>query len=104
MNGPRFQIVIFSNQSKISLKKGKDGDMPALSNFKKKLTALMTQLDLPMSVYASTEATEYRKPRPGMWAEFVDDYDLDVVGVDMSNSVYVGDAAGRPGDFAATDQ
>jgi bifunctional polynucleotide phosphatase/kinase len=64
----------------------------------------MTQLDLPMSVYASTEATEYRKPRPGMWAEFRDDYDLDVVGVDMSNSVYVGDAAGRPGDFAATDQ
>ncbi|KAJ5973898.1 hypothetical protein N7481_011108 [Penicillium waksmanii] len=98
-----FQIVLFSNQSKISLKKEKGADSKSLSNFKEKLTAIMTQLDLPMSVYASTEATEYRKPRPGMWAEFRDDHDLDVVGVDMSNSVYVGDAAGRPGDFAATD-
>ncbi|KAK5796732.1 hypothetical protein VI817_006016 [Penicillium citrinum] len=99
-----FQIVLFSNQKKVSLKKEKAGDSKSLSNFKEKLTAIMTQLDLPMSVYAATGDTEYRKPRPGMWKEFSEDFDLDVVGVDLAKSVYVGDAAGRPGDHSATDR
>lgn len=88
---------------KISLKKEKGGDSKSLSNFKEKLSAIMTQLDLPLSVYAATGATEYRKPRPGMWKEFMEDFDLEVDGIDLANSVYVGDAAGRPGDHSATD-
>lgn len=103
-NDNSFQIVLFSNQKKVSLKKEKTGDSKSLSNFKEKLTAIMTQLDLPMSVYAATGDTEYRKPRPGMWNEFSEDFDLDVVGVDLAKSVYVGDAAGRPGDHSATDR
>ena len=42
----------------------------------------MTELDFPVSVYAATTDPEYRKPRLGMWREFLDDYDLDIAGVD----------------------
>ncbi|KAJ5818359.1 hypothetical protein N7474_003950 [Penicillium riverlandense] len=105
--GPRFQVVVVSNQKKISLKKdlkGGHSDSKSLATFKEKTTAVMTQLEVPLSVYAATENDEYRKPRMGMWREFLDDYDLDVAGVDLSGSVFVGDAAGRPGDHSSTDR
>ncbi|KAJ6092963.1 hypothetical protein N7486_008252 [Penicillium sp. IBT 16267x] len=101
-----YQLVIFSNQKKISIQKemkaGK-ADSKSLAIFKEKLTAIMTQLKLPISVYAATEHDNYRKPRTEMWKEFVDDYDLDVVGVDIKNSFFVGDAAGRPKDHSSSD-
>jgi bifunctional polynucleotide phosphatase/kinase len=65
--------------------------------------AVMAELDFPFSVYAATTDPEYRKPRMGMWREFLDDYDLDVAGVDLAASFFVGDAAGRPGDHSAAD-
>ncbi|KAJ5625954.1 hypothetical protein N7510_002263 [Penicillium lagena] len=102
-----FQVVVVSNQKKISLKKDlKSGhsDSKSLATFKEKTSAIMTQLELPLSVYAATENDEYRKPRMGMWRELLDDYDLDVAGVDLSGSVFVGDAAGRPGDHSSTDR
>ncbi|KAJ5709949.1 Polynucleotide kinase 3 phosphatase [Penicillium malachiteum] len=101
-----YQVVIFSNQKKISIQKeikaGKT-DSKSLTMFKEKLTAIMSALNIPMSVYAATQATEYRKPRLGMWREFIDDYDLDVIGIDHKESFFVGDAAGRPNDHSATD-
>lgn len=39
-----------------------------------------------------------------MWQEMIDDYNLDVHGVDLENSYLVGDAAGRKGDFADSDR
>lgn len=102
----RYQLVIFSNQKKISIQKemkaGK-ADSKSLAIFKEKLTAIMTTIELPISVYAATEDDNYRKPRTGMWKEFVDDYDLDVVGIDMKNSLFVGDAAGRLKDHSSSD-
>lgn len=106
-DGSRFQVVVVSNQKKISLKKDLKGglsDSKSLATFKEKSAAVMTQLEVPLSVYAATENDEYRKPRMGMWREFLDDYDLDVAGVDQSESVFVGDAAGRPGDHSSTDR
>ncbi|KAJ5611599.1 Polynucleotide kinase 3 phosphatase [Penicillium herquei] len=98
--------VIFSNQKKISIQKelkaGKT-DSKSLTMFKEKLTAIMSALNIPMSVYAATQDTEYRKPRLGMWREFIDDYDLDVIGIDHKESFFVGDAAGRLNDHSATD-
>lgn len=64
----------------------------------------MQHLDIPMSIYAATEDDEYRKPRLGMWREFLDDYDLDVDGVDLPGSVFVGDAAGRTRDHSNSDR
>ncbi|KAJ5468617.1 hypothetical protein N7475_006369 [Penicillium sp. IBT 31633x] len=107
LNAEGFQVVIFSNQKKISVQKdikGGRSDSKSLSNFKEKMTAVMTELDFPISVYAATTDPEYRKPRLGMWREFLDDYDLDVAGVDLPASFFVGDAAGRPGDHSAVDR
>ncbi|KAL2864600.1 putative DNA 3'-phosphatase Tpp1 [Aspergillus lucknowensis] len=105
LNANGYHVVIISNQKAISLKKDKTGgDSKSLTNFKARVSAVMRQLDINMSVYAATEDDDYRKPRPGMWREFVDDYDLDVTGVDTSESVFVGDAAGRPTDHSSVDR
>lgn len=96
-----------TNQKKISIQKElKAGrsDSKSLANFKEKVSAIMRQLDIPMSVYAATEDDENRKPRLGMWKEFLDDYDLDADGVDLPNSLFVGDAAGRPKDHSSSDR
>ena len=92
-------LVIISNQAGISLKrdpKTLKGDMKRLSAFKEKVGAVLTQLDIPMNVYAATAQDQFRKPRSGMWQQMLEDYEL-VEGdsVDLAGSFYVGDAAGR---------
>jgi len=103
-----YQVVVISNQKRISLQselKGGRSESKSLSNFKERATAVMRQLDVPMSIYAATQYDEYRKPRMGMWKEMLDDYDLDVgEGVDLQDSFFVGDAAGRPGDHSCADR
>ena len=102
-----YQVVIFSKQKMIKIQKViKQGqsESKSLSNCKEKLAAVMTQLDIPISVYAATTDPEYRKPRLGMWREFQDDYDLDVLGIDLKESFFVGDAAGRPADHSNVDR
>ena len=109
-----YLIVILSNQSRISLKDNKKSlqkDMASLTNFKSQLSSILGQLDLPINVFAATEQDKYRKPRVGMWEEVLDDYDLQAEGaVDMANSFYIGDAAGREKtdrrkrDHAASDR
>ncbi|KAF7597450.1 hypothetical protein BBP40_003697 [Aspergillus hancockii] len=103
----KYHVIVISNQKAISLKKEMKGgrsESKSLTNFKEKVTAIMKQLDIPLSVYAATLDDSYRKPRIGMWSEFLDDYDFDVSGVDLSNSVFVGDAAGRPNDHSQVDR
>lgn len=109
-----FRIIILSNQSTISLKdnpKVIQKDSVSLINFKSQLTAILQQLDLPISVYAATGQDVYRKPRAGMWKEMLEDLEVDGPGmVDMDASFYVGDAAGRekspkrPKDHACSDR
>ncbi|EAW11171.1 putative DNA 3'-phosphatase Tpp1 [Aspergillus clavatus NRRL 1] len=102
-----YHVVIITNQKRISLtqslSKGRS-DSKSLTNFKERAAAVMRQLDIPVSVYAATEDDEHRKPRTGMWREFVEDWDLDVYGVALDESFYVGDAAGRPGDHSTVDR
>lgn len=102
-NRSRYQVVVVSNQKQISLKKGAT-ESKSYNNFKEKVTAVLNDLDVPLSVYAATESDEYRKPRLGMWREFLEDYDLDVSGVDLKSSFFVGDAAGRPRDHSQVDR
>ncbi|KAL1996975.1 hypothetical protein VTN49DRAFT_7840 [Thermomyces lanuginosus] len=101
-------VVVISNQKKVSLKnelKGGQSESKSLSNFKEMTTAVMRQLDIPLSIYAATQYDDYRKPRTGMWKEFLDDYDLDIDDrVDLEGSVFVGDAAGRQGDHSCVDR
>jgi bifunctional polynucleotide phosphatase/kinase len=95
----RYLVAIVSNQGGISLKpdpKTIKSDQKRLADFKAKVSAVLNQLDMPISVYAATARDQYRKPRTGMWAEMLDDYDLDAASsVDLENSFFVGDAGGR---------
>ncbi|KAL1612424.1 DNA kinase/phosphatase Pnk1 [Paraconiothyrium brasiliense] len=71
-------------------------DQKRLADFKAKVSTVFTQLELPISVYAATSHDRYRKPRVGMWVELLEDHDLERAGtVDLDNSFFVGDAAGR---------
>ncbi|KAL3472793.1 polynucleotide kinase 3 phosphatase-domain-containing protein [Aspergillus californicus] len=105
LNKEGFQLVIMSNQKAVRLKKEKTGgDSKSLTILKGRLSNMMKELNVPLSAYAATADDEYRKPRAGMWREFVDDYDLDVTGIDTLKSIFVGDAAGRPNDHSLADR
>jgi DNA 3'-phosphatase len=95
----RYLVAIVSNQGGISLKsdpKTVKSDQKRLADFKGKVSAVLHQLDVPISVYAATSRDQYRKPRTGMWKELLADYDLgDANAVDLDNSFFVGDAGGR---------
>ncbi|KAF2184429.1 PNK3P-domain-containing protein [Zopfia rhizophila CBS 207.26] len=94
-----YLVAVLSNQGGISLKgdpKTVKSDQRRLANFKTKVSAVLTQLDLPISVYAATGRDQYRKPRVGMWQELLEDYDIvPAASIDLENSFFVGDAGGR---------
>lgn len=96
--------MILSNQAGISLRpnpKSANSDMKRLADFKSKISAVLSQLDLPITVYAATGHDLFRKPRTGMWEQMLKDYGLTTeTDVDLSECQFVGDAAGRAGDKA----
>lgn len=105
-----YNIVVISNQGGVSLKpntKGPKAQTSKVASFKAKVSAVFNQLDLPISIYAATEKDVYRKPRTGMWAELLDDYDIQP---DLEQCIFVGDAGGRhaegrkPKDFSCSDR
>ncbi len=97
-----YLIVILSNQGGIGLKQSSKTlkmDQKRLGDFKSKVSAVFTQLDFPISLYAATSQDQFRKPRTGMWQTLLHDYKLEEAGsVDLDNSFFVGDAGGRPAD------
>ncbi|OWP01550.1 polynucleotide kinase 3 phosphatase [Marssonina coronariae] len=108
-----FRVVIVSNQGGISLKpdiKAPKSSLSKLSLFQSKVSAVLGQLDIPISIYAATGKDKYRKPRTGMWTEILDDYDITPGDLDIDNSIFVGDAGGReafnkqPKDFSCSDR
>ncbi|KAE8453109.1 hypothetical protein EG329_012296 [Mollisiaceae sp. DMI_Dod_QoI] len=112
-SGKSFTIVVISNQGGITLKP--DAKMPKAQQskveaFKTKVSAVFSQLDIPISIYAATEKDIYRKPRTGMWTELLSDCEICPADLDLERSVFVGDAAGRraspgqPKDFSCSDR
>jgi bifunctional polynucleotide phosphatase/kinase len=96
-----YRVVILSNQAGLTLnfepnyKGPKAAAQKRVSEFKQKCNAILSNLDLPCSLYAATGRDIYRKPRPGMWREVCDDYDIPEADVDLENSFFIGDAGGR---------
>ena len=94
-----YLVAIVSNQGGISLRpdpKTVKSEQKRLADFKGKVSAVLTQLDLPVSIYAATGRDKFRKPRSGMWHELLEDYDLESAdAVDLEDSFFVGDAGGR---------
>lgn len=111
-NPGRYQVVILSNQGGITLKTALKQDPKRLAEFKAKIGALMNHFNFPVNLYAATERDHNRKPRTGMWSRMLEDFNLrDEEGVNLEQSFYVGDAAGRIGDdkgdvndFASSDR
>lgn len=97
-----YSVVVFTNQGGIGLGKVKPND------FKAKVDSIQNSLEVPLLVIAATESDKYRKPSKGMWEYFINNYNKGKK-VIMSDSYYVGDAAGRPAakgrkkDFSDTD-
>jgi DNA 3'-phosphatase len=109
-----FRVVVLSNQAGISLKtdpKTPKAQRSRLGEFKTKASAVFSQLDIPISIYAATEKDIYRKPRTGMWKELLEDYDIhQPADLNLQDSIFVGDAGGRhasvghPKDFSCSDR
>lgn len=88
-----YKVVFFTNQMGIA--KGKL--RPEV--FKSKVEDILTTLQLPVQVFVATGPGVYRKPVMGMWNHLCDKAN-DGVTVDKMQSLFVGDAAGRPENWA----
>ncbi|KAF2461511.1 polynucleotide kinase 3 phosphatase-domain-containing protein [Lineolata rhizophorae] len=107
-------VTILSNQSGLNLKedtksKSVKSDRKRVSDFKTKVSAVLGQLDLPLTIYAATTQDRFRKPRTGMWNEVCEEYDLRPVPsanedcVDIENSFFIGDAGGRVSNIGGAE-
>ena len=89
-------VVIISNQLNLS------GNRKI--EFMAKIEDINNIIDIPMIFIAGIAKDKYRKPDVGMWkivSAIIKKYHN--IEIDMKKSYYVGDAAGRPKDFAASD-
>ena len=83
-----FKIVIFSNQAGIST-----GNV-SLHTLKSKFVQMFKELKIPFQALCATDSDENRKPSTGMWKYFTENCNKGEK-VDMKESFYCGDAAGR---------
>lgn len=83
-----FKIVFFTNQKGIQV-----GKVDA-NSFKQKIEAICARIKDPVQVFVSLGTLKYRKPCVGMW-EYMEKNENGNVAVNRSESIYVGDAAGR---------
>ncbi|CAH0715595.1 unnamed protein product, partial [Brenthis ino] len=88
-----YKLVIFSNQSPIGSGRVK------IDDFKKKIEGLVERLNVPVQVFLAAGKGFYRKPAPGMWKLLVEKKN-DNIPIDMHNSFFCGDAAGRVANWA----
>lgn len=93
------RIVILSNQG--GIKGAIDGKQA--QKVMKRIDRVLEEIGISCTVLLSTSKDVYRKPDVGMWKHFLEECNGGM-DVDMSDSFYVGDAAGREGDFADTDR
>lgn len=91
---PTNGLVIFSNQGGISTGK------TSLEELHIKLKAVFKDLGFEILTFMASHHDKYRKPSPCMWDHFVENFAPDA---NARDSTYIGDAAGRHGDFSADD-
>lgn len=97
-----FKIIIFTNQA------GVESGKVTISDLQKKFKLIQEYLGIPIIFLAATQSDKFRKPAVGMW-ELLKDRIFKGSKIDMGESFYCGDAAGRPAtatrkkDFTDTD-
>ncbi|KAH0157865.1 PNK3P-domain-containing protein, partial [Aureobasidium melanogenum] len=110
-----YLIAILSNQAGISMNsasKTVNSDKKRLADFKQRVKSVLTQLNLPVVLYAATDKDKFRKPRTGMWDKLLEAQGLTREGdVDLESCYFVGDAGGRTAsakgikaDFSCSDR
>lgn len=85
-----YKIVVFSNQKAL-------GGLIQLSDIYHKINTFLPKGDT-YDVYVANKSDTYRKPHTGMLDAFMDDNGA------VTDIFYVGDAAGRKGDFSDSDR
>ncbi|KAM3965324.1 polynucleotide kinase 3'-phosphatase [Aphomia sociella] len=88
-----FKVVILSNQAPIGNGRVK------IEDFKKKIESLVQNLGIPVQAYFATGKGFYRKPTTGMW-KVLNEQKNDGLEIDLNESFYCGDAAGRAAGWA----
>ncbi|XP_022101659.1 bifunctional polynucleotide phosphatase/kinase-like [Acanthaster planci] len=88
-----YKIVLFTNQ------RGMEKDHTPPAGWKGKVKKIINELNIPIQVFVATGENDMRKPGTRMWDVMVKDHN-EGIQPDMSASYYVGDAAGRPKDWA----
>lgn len=103
-----YKLVIFTNESNIDRWKNKrqvavDSKIGRLNNFIKTVK-VPVQVFIACGVGKSDGQAEdpFRKPKPGMW-HLMEQHFNSGISIDMDQSFYVGDAAGRDNDHSDAD-
>lgn len=97
-------IVIFTNQLGVS--KGQI----SRNTLVRRIYNVMDALEVPMVCFAATNRDGYRKPMTGMWNKLCDEVESVGSTLSLTNSIFVGDAAGRiksktlKKDFSCSDR
>jgi len=116
-----YQVVIFSNEY-LGRLKNPTPIQNAVNRKTKRIDEFLEYVGVPIDVYLATEKDQFRKPStrdrekegrhaggPGMWKfmqvdPFEQTENLDTVKLDMEQSFFVGDAAGRTNDVGDGDK
>ncbi|KAL2326807.1 hypothetical protein Fmac_020234 [Flemingia macrophylla] len=104
-----YKLVIFTNESNIERWKKKrqtavDSKIGRLNNFIQKVK-VPVQVFIACGLGKSGQAQEddpFRKPKPGMW-RLMEQHFNSGIAIDIDQSFYVGDAAGRESDHSDAD-
>ncbi|KAG8386419.1 hypothetical protein BUALT_Bualt03G0146800 [Buddleja alternifolia] len=104
--GDGYKLVIFTNESNIERWKNKrqaavDSKIGRLESFIK-LVKVPIQVFIACGLSSGQPEDPFRKPKPGMWKIMEKEFNSGL-SVDMDQSFYVGDAAGRPDDHSDAD-
>ncbi|XP_062169290.1 polynucleotide 3'-phosphatase ZDP isoform X2 [Alnus glutinosa] len=99
-----YKLVIFTNESNIERWKNKrqvavDSKIGRLNNFIKQVKVFIA---CGLGESSRQAADAFRKPNPGMW-HIMEKHFNSGISIDMDQSFYVGDAAGRRDDHSDAD-
>lgn len=102
-----FKLVIFTNEANIERWKNKrqvavDSKIGRLDSFIK-LVNVPIQVFIACGVSKGQEHDPFRKPKTGMWRIMEQQFNSGIL-IDMDQSFYVGDAAGRKDDHSDADK
>mmetsp|Transcript_13516 Transcript_13516/g.49174 ORF Transcript_13516/g.49174 Transcript_13516/m.49174 type:complete len:277 (-) Transcript_13516:2030-2860(-) len=99
LNDSGYHICIFSNQG--SIRTAMEGKASLKTQLR--IDKVAKALQVPLTAMCAAQQDQFRKPRTGMWDYLVSSCNKGEE-VDKSASFFVGDAAGRPGDFSDSDK